>query len=79
MYMSVVQILHIAVRNIISLYQQKYNELKNKKLIKNIISELADQVNINCLFNCHMSRMHEQENRNICPILPGFNLSFVNF
>lgn len=52
MRISIMSILHSAVRNTISLYQPSLNELKNKNVIKkSIISELAGQVMINCLFH----------------------------
>ena len=61
------QILHSAIKNMISLYQQSLNELKNTNIIKSsIISKQAGQVNMNCLFNCHMSGPRELWNKNSC-------------
>ena len=65
MYISIMQILHSAIKNMISLYQQSLNELKNINVIKSsIISKQAGQVNMNCLFNCHMSGPRELWNKN---------------
>ena len=55
MCISIMQILHSAIKNMISLYQQSLNELKKIDAIKSsIISKQAGQVNMNYLFNCHM-------------------------
>lgn len=79
MCISTVQMSHSAIRNIILLYQQNWNQLKNKNVIKNsMISELVRQVNRNCLSSCHMSGPCELGNRNTCHLFQQ-KLEFYEF
>ena len=57
MRISIMQILHSAIRNTISLYQQSLNELKNINVIKySTVSEQAGQANINCFIQLSHAR-----------------------